>query len=80
MRLVGLIAALCLAACSRAEPPPYGFGPAPEQRFRFEADETTDVDGTPVKITRFADVVLCAKPSDSSDSLRDTEVEMFLDR
>ena len=66
-------------SCSKVEAPPYGFGAAPEQRFRFEADETTEVDGTPVKIVRVADVVLRAK-LEPSDSARATEVELYIDR
>ncbi|MFI5317474.1 MAG: hypothetical protein ACHQ6T_17370 [Myxococcota bacterium] len=71
-----LLAAACLLACSKPEPPPYGFAAFPEQRFRFEADEKTDVDGTPVAIARAADVVLRAKPGAHGD----TELELYLDR
>ena len=71
-----LVAAVCLIACSKPEPPPYGFAAFPEQRFRFEAHETTRIDATPVEIVRLADVVLRAKPDENGD----TEVELFLDR
>jgi hypothetical protein len=71
-----LALAVCLLACSKPAPPPYGFAEFPEQRFRFEANETTEIDGTRVEIARAADVVLRAKP----DERRDTEVELFLDR
>jgi hypothetical protein len=66
-------------SCSKAEPPPYGFGAAPEQRYRFEADETTEVDGTPVKIVRAADLVLRAKRA-SDQTPGETEIELFIDR
>ena len=75
----GLLLALALLSCSRAEGPPYGFAAAPEQRYRFEADETTQVDGTPVKIVRLADIVLRAKPA-ASDTAGGTELELFVDR
>jgi len=74
-----LLLAWVLCSCSRTETPPYGFGRVPEQRYRFEADETTTVDGTPVKIERAADVVLRAKP-ESSETVRATEIELFIDR
>jgi len=63
-------------ACSRAEGPPYGFAVAPEQRWRFEAEDVFDVDGTEAKSVRFADVILRAKPEASGD----TELELYLDR
>jgi len=76
VRLVLLLAALALA-CSRAAPPPvYGLGTAPEQRFRFSADERTEIDGTPVTIERAADVVLRALPSHDGD----TPVDLYVDR
>jgi hypothetical protein len=74
-----LLLALLLLSCSKAESPPYGFGVAPEQRFRFETDETTEVDGTPVKIVRAADLVLRAK-RESDPAARATELELYLDR
>jgi hypothetical protein len=65
-----------LVACTRAEAPPYGFAHAPEQRWRFEAEETFDVDGTEAKSVRFADLILRAKPETSGE----TEVELYLER
>jgi hypothetical protein len=78
LRLV-LLLALTLTACSKAEGPPYGFATSPEQRFHFEANERTDVDGTEVRIVRMSDVRLRAAgdPSDSSDG---TEIELFIER
>lgn len=74
-----LLLALVLTACSKVESPPYGFAAAPEQRFRFEANEITDVDGTPVRIVRLADVRLHATFA-PSHSPHDTEVELFIER
>lgn len=71
-----LLLGLCLFACSRPGPPPYGLADAPEQRWRFEAEETFDVDGVPAKSVRFADVILRAKPPEDGA----TEVELFIDR
>lgn len=74
-----LLLGLVLLSCSKAEAPPYGFGATPEQRYRFEADETTEVDGTPVKIVRAADLVLRAKPG-ADPAAGPTELELFIDR
>jgi hypothetical protein len=63
-------------ACTRSEAPPYGFAGAPEQRWRFEAEEIFDVDGTQAKSVRYADLILRAKPEASGD----TDLEMFLER
>ena len=71
-----LLVPLCLFACSRPGPPPYGFAISPEQHWRFEAEETFDVDGVPAKSVRLADVILRAKPDESGE----TEVELFIDR
>ncbi len=71
-----LVLGLCLFACSRPGPPPYGLATSPEQRWRFEAEETFDIDGTTVKSVRFADVILRAKPDESGE----TEVELYIDR
>jgi hypothetical protein len=71
-----LLLGLCLFACSRSGPGPYGLADAPEQRWRFEADETFDVDGTPAKCTRVADVILRSRPPENGT----TEVELFVDR
>jgi hypothetical protein len=79
LKRVSLLAALLLLACSKSAAPPYGFGSAPEQRFRFEANEETVVDGTPVTIVRLADVVLRAK-REPDDSARDTNLELFIER
>ena len=65
-----------LTACSQPEAPPYGFAAFPEQRWRFETEETFDVDGTEAKSLRFADVILRARPEPSGE----TEVELYLDR
>jgi hypothetical protein len=74
-----LLLGLALLSCSKAQAPPYGFGAVPEQRYRFEADETTEIDGTPVKIVRAADLVLRAKPG-ADDAPGATEIELFIDR
>jgi hypothetical protein len=71
-----LLLGLCFLACSRSGQPPYGFSDAPEQRWRFEAEETFEVDGVPAKSVRFADLILRAKPAESGD----TEVELFIER
>jgi len=78
LRLV-LLLALLLTACSKVETPPYGFATSPEQRFHFEANERTDVDGTQVRIVRLADVRLFAQ-RDASDSSADTELSLFIER
>jgi len=75
MRAV-LLVGLCLSACSRPGPPPYGFADAPEQQFRFEAEESFDIDGAPAKSVRLANVILRAKPEERGE----TEVELFIDR
>jgi hypothetical protein len=69
-------ALVLLTACSQPEPPPYGFATFPEQRWRFETEETFDVDGSEAKSIRFADVILRAKVEPSGE----TEVELYLDR
>jgi hypothetical protein len=74
MRRVCLLA-LFLLSCSRSGQPPYGFSDAPEQRWRFEAEETFEIGGTPAKSVRFADFVLRAKPAESGE----TEVELYLE-
>ena len=71
-----LLLGLSLLACSDSGPAPYGLADAPEQRFRFEAEESFDIDGTQVKSVRFADVILRAKPATSGE----TEVELYIDR
>jgi hypothetical protein len=71
-----LVVGLLLFACSRPGPPPYGFANAPEQHWRFEAEETFDIDGTTVKSVRFADLILRAKTDESGA----TEVELYIDR
>ena len=52
-----------LLACYGAEPgpSPYGFTTAPEQRFRLETEEETQVDGEPVVVQRYADFRLVAE-------------------
>jgi hypothetical protein len=70
-----LLLGFALFACSRV-PPPYGLGAFPEQHWRFEASETTEIDGTPVAIARAADVVLRAQPV----SEQDTPLELYVDR
>ncbi|MBM4337088.1 MAG: hypothetical protein FJ108_14475 [Deltaproteobacteria bacterium] len=71
-----LLLGLSLLACSDSGPPPYGIAGAPEQRFRFEAEESFDIDGTKVRSVRFADLTLRAKPETSGE----TEVELYIDR
>ena len=70
-----LLLALCALSCS-VEPPPYGLRISTEQHWRFEADETTEIDGTRVSIVRAADVVLRAQPV----SQRDTPLDLYVDR
>lgn len=67
---------VCLSACSKSGAPPLGFATAPEQHWRFEAEETFDVSGTPAKSVRLASVILRAKPEPDGT----TEVELFIDR
>ena len=71
-----LLGFLCLFACSRPGPPPYGFATSPEQSWRFEAEEIFDVAGAPAKSVRLANVILRAQPEESGE----TEVELFIDR
>jgi hypothetical protein len=70
-----LLFALCVLACS-VKAPPYGLRTFPEQRWRFEADETTEIDGTRVSIVRAADFVLRAQPK----SGQDTPLDLYVDR
>jgi hypothetical protein len=71
-----LLVAVCFFACSKSGAPPYGFAASPEQLWRFEAEETFDVSGTPAKSVRLANVILRAKP----DSDGTTELELYIDR
>ncbi|MEX2205643.1 MAG: hypothetical protein WEF50_05380 [Myxococcota bacterium] len=71
-----LLLAVCFFACSKSGAPPYGFATSPEQRWRFEAEETYDVSGTPAQSVRLANVILRAKPEPDGT----TEVELFIDR
>ncbi len=48
----------------------------PEQRWRFEVEESFDVAGTPAKSVRLADLILRAKPEQNGE----TELELFIDR
>ena len=74
---LGSAAGIALLACAEEPaPPPYGFALAEEQRFRFEAEDKTTVDGTPVRVQRYADVRLVA---DSFEPRR-TELVLYLDR
>ena len=68
---------LALLACAgEPVPPPYGFAAAEEQRFRFEAEDKTNVDGTPVRVQRYADVRLVVETFET----RRTELTLYLDR
>ncbi len=74
---LGSAAGIALLACAEEPaPPPYGFALAEEQRFRFEAEDKTTVDGTPVRVQRYADVRLVAE----SFEPRRTELVLYLDR
>ena len=74
---VGAGLLLCLLGCGEPElPPPYGFDRFPEQRFRIDAREETDVDGTPVLVQRFAEVRLAAEQASPSR----TELVLYLER
>lgn len=73
----GLAIALLGAACGGDPgPPPYGFGAAPEQRFRLETRGLTVVDGESAQVERVAEVVLRAAALDGSG----VELELYLDR
>ncbi len=75
--VVALVSSLIGAtACSPPGPPPYGFASAPEQRWKFQAEETFDVAGTAAKSVRLANVILRARPEQSGE----TEVELLIDR
>ncbi len=65
-----------LACAGEPAPPPYGFALAKEQRFRFEAEDHTLVDGAPVHVQRYADVRLVAEAFASGR----TEIALYLDR
>jgi hypothetical protein len=71
-------AALLLAAlaCEPEGPAPYGFEALPEQAFRFEARDQTEIDGTRVSVERLADLRLIGKPLDGSR----TELAIHLSR
>ena len=74
---LGSAAGIALLACAdEPAPPPYGFASAEEQRFRFEAEDKTTVDGTQVRVQRYADVRLVAE----SFEPRRTELVLYLDR
>ena len=76
-RWLGAALGLALLACAgEPVPPPYGFGAAQEQRFRFEAADRTYVDGTLVRVQRYADVRLVAETFET----RRTELALYLDR
>jgi len=72
---LGLGGAL-LACGGEPGPPPYGFGAAPEQRFRFEGEDRTDVDGEAVKVARFSELRLVAEEVVPGR----TELALYLDR
>ncbi len=74
MPLAGVL--LAVLACSPSGPPPYGLAQAPVQKFRFEAEETIDVDGEVAKLSRYADFELRAAAGESGGTL----VTLFLDR
>ena len=63
-----------LTACGDASVP-YGFDVAPEQRFRLEALDTTEVDGEIARVERYADFRLAVRPASEI-----TEIELYLER
>ena len=60
------LAATLACAAEQAEPPPYGFGSEPEQCFRLEAEEPTEVDGAAVEIQRLAEFRLAVDAASDS--------------
>ena len=78
MNRVGVLALVLVAlSCSRTAPPPWGLEQFPEQHYRFETDEITTIDGTPVSILRMAEVVLRAKPQSDSSNV---QLELYVER
>ncbi len=62
-RVVVAVAALLLACSREPGPPPYAFAAHPVQRFRLEALDETDVDGSPVRVQRTAEFRLSLEPA-----------------
>ncbi len=71
-----LLLGLCLLSCSRSGQPPYGFSDAREQRWRFEAEDSFEIDGAPARSVRFADLILRPKLAANGE----TELELLIDR
>jgi hypothetical protein len=65
-----------IAACGQSGPPPYGFDQKPEQAFVFEAEETSEIDGVSVKVTRYSEFDLLL----GSDDPGRTELNLRLGR
>jgi hypothetical protein len=74
--LLGTSALSALLACEPTGPPPYGFDQETVQRFVFESEEHTDVDGSPATVIRYAEVELEA----SAASQARTELALRLER
>ena len=73
--LLGTGALSALLACEPSGPPPYGFDQEAVQRFVFESEEQTDVDGSPASVVRYAEVELEA----SAASRARTELALRLE-
>lgn len=68
---------IALLTCGgEPRPPPYGFAAAPEQHYRFEGEDRTEVDGQPVHVQRYADIRLVAEAPERGR----TEIALYLDR
>jgi hypothetical protein len=74
--LLGTAALSALLACEPTGPPPYGFDQKAVQRFVFESEEQTDVDGSPATVIRYAELELEA----SAASRARTELALRLER
>jgi hypothetical protein len=76
LRALILTAALVAGCSPDATPPPWAFGPLPEQRFRLRADEQMVIDGEEVKIEKLADARLVLESREGARS----ELVLYLDR
>jgi hypothetical protein len=75
--LAAAAAVALLLACSREPgPPPYALEAYPTQRFRLEALDETDVDGSPVRVERSAEFRLALEPGGEAGH----EIALHLER